>query len=275
MDTVTLNVSIDRPREEVFAYLADVANHPEFSDHYLKDWHLTREDSAGRGAGARYKQDGRFDRFGHYDLSFAEVDPPYRIIAVGRGGKYNRIKTFHQWTLEPTSSGTRLEYVYETEPPLPSDRPHGGPERSPQLVPAQRGARSEAAADHPRGGAPARARATVAGLGLLAALCAVSPASRCFSPSARLAALVAAGCNKEEVSVEASTEGPYVTVNDLKYQVQISRILNPGEPEDVGYLRGLPRARQLTAPRTSGSGCSCGSRTTPMSRTRWRPDSTI
>ena len=122
MDTVTLNVSIDRPREEVFAYLADVANHPEFSDHYLKGWRLTREDSSGRGAGARYKQDGRFDRFGFYDVSFAEVDPPYRIIGVGRGGKYNRIKTFHQWTLEPTSSGTKLEYVYETEPPLPTDR---------------------------------------------------------------------------------------------------------------------------------------------------------
>ena len=81
MDTVTLNVTIDRPREEVFAYLADVANHPEFSDHYLKGWRLTREESSGRGAGARYKQDGRFDRFGFYDVSFAEVDPPYRIIA--------------------------------------------------------------------------------------------------------------------------------------------------------------------------------------------------
>jgi len=122
VDPVTLHVTIDRPREEVFAYLADVANHPEFSDHFLKSWRLTREDSAGRGAGARYKQHARFDRFGHYDLSIAEVDPPYRIIAVGRGGKYNRTKTFHQWTLEPDHGGTRLEYVYETEPPLRSDK---------------------------------------------------------------------------------------------------------------------------------------------------------
>ena len=86
MDPVTLHVTIDRPREEVFAYLADIANHPEFSDHFLKDWRLTREDSVGRGAGARYRQDGRFDRFGYYDLSVAELDPPFRIIAVGRGG---------------------------------------------------------------------------------------------------------------------------------------------------------------------------------------------
>jgi len=122
VDPVTLNVNIDRPREEVFAYLADIANHPEFTDHFLTGWRLTREDSEGRGAGARYRQKGRFDRFGYYDLNFAEVDPPYRIVGVGRGGKFNRIKTFHQWTLEPNDGGTRLEYVYETEPPLGTDR---------------------------------------------------------------------------------------------------------------------------------------------------------
>jgi uncharacterized protein YndB with AHSA1/START domain len=122
VDPVTLNVTIDRPREEVFAYLSDVANYPEFTDHFLTGWRLTREESEGRGAGARYRQGGRFDRFGYYDLSIAELDPPFRIVAVGRGGKYNRIKTFHQWTLEPSSSGTRLEYVYETEPPLRTDR---------------------------------------------------------------------------------------------------------------------------------------------------------
>jgi uncharacterized protein YndB with AHSA1/START domain len=122
VDPFTLHVNIDRPREEVFAYLADVANHPEFTDHFLTEWRLTREQSEGRGAGARYRQGGRFDRFGYYDLNLAELDPPRRIVAVGRGGKYNRIKTFHQWTLEPTSGGTRLEYVYESEPPLATDR---------------------------------------------------------------------------------------------------------------------------------------------------------
>jgi uncharacterized protein YndB with AHSA1/START domain len=120
---VTVHVTIDRPREEIFAYLADVANHPEFSDHYRKQWRLTREDSEGRGAGARYKRDARFDRFGYYDLNFAELDPPYRLIAVGRGGKYNRIETFEQWTLEPAGGGgTRLEYMFESTPPLPTDR---------------------------------------------------------------------------------------------------------------------------------------------------------
>ena len=122
MDPVTLHVNIDRPREEVFAYLSDVANHPEFTDHFLKDWRLTRENSSGRGAGARYRQGGRFDRFGYYDINLAEVDPPHRIVGVGRGGKYNRIKTFHEWLLEPNAGGTRLRYMFETEPPLRTDR---------------------------------------------------------------------------------------------------------------------------------------------------------
>jgi uncharacterized protein YndB with AHSA1/START domain len=122
VDPITLHANIDRPREDVFAYLADIANHPEFTDHFLKSWRLTREDTEGRGAGARYRQSGRFDRFGYYDINLAQLDPPHRIVAVGRGGKYNRIKTFHQWTLEPDAGGTRLEYVYESEPPLRTDR---------------------------------------------------------------------------------------------------------------------------------------------------------
>ena len=66
---------------------------------------------------------------------------------------------------------------------------------------------------------------------------------------AAAASLAVAGCgNKEEVILEANTEGPYITVNHLKYQVQISRILNPGEVEDEGYLRALPEGEELIPP---------------------------
>jgi uncharacterized protein YndB with AHSA1/START domain len=123
VDPVISNVTIDRPREEVFSYLADIANHPEFSDHYLKEWHLTRIDSVGRGAGARFRVDAPFNRFGWADLTFVEVDRPHRILAVGRGGKFNRIKTTAIWTLdEAPGGGTDLEYMVESEPALPTDR---------------------------------------------------------------------------------------------------------------------------------------------------------
>jgi hypothetical protein len=123
VDPVHVSVTIGRPREEVFAYLADIANHSEFSDHYLKDWRLTRIDSVGRGAGARFKVDVPFQRFSWADLTFVVVEPPHRIVAVGRGGKFNRIKTTAIWTLDVAPGGaTEVDFMVESEPPLPTDR---------------------------------------------------------------------------------------------------------------------------------------------------------
>ena len=46
-------------------------------------------------------------------------------------------------------------------------------------------------------------------------------------------ALVLAGCgNKVEVRTVAETEGIYIDVGELKYQVQLSRIINPNDVED-------------------------------------------
>lgn len=130
MDPITVNVMIDRPRAEVFDYLADVANHPEFMDHFLTDWRLTRADSFGRGAGARFRIDKRFNRFGWGDINFVEVEPDARIIALGRAGKFNRVKTYFEWRLAPAAGGgTEVQLTAESEPGKPSDRyfdPLGG-----------------------------------------------------------------------------------------------------------------------------------------------------
>ncbi len=65
---------------------------------------------------------------------------------------------------------------------------------------------------------------------------------------ASVAALATAGCgNKEELVTVGHTEGIYVTVDDLKYQIQISRILNPAAPDDSAYLRGLPEGEEEPA----------------------------
>jgi hypothetical protein len=64
---------------------------------------------------------------------------------------------------------------------------------------------------------------------------------------ASVAALAASGCgNKEEFVTVAETEGIYVTVDDLKYQIQISRILDPASREDEAYLRGVPETETLS-----------------------------
>jgi uncharacterized protein YndB with AHSA1/START domain len=123
VDPVSASVTIARSREEVFDYLADVANHPEFKDHFLTDWHLTREDSAGAGAGARFREQLPLNRFGWGDYTLAEVERPYRILERGRGGKFNRIRAIGTWTLQDAPGGmTRVQYDYETQPAMLSDR---------------------------------------------------------------------------------------------------------------------------------------------------------
>jgi uncharacterized protein YndB with AHSA1/START domain len=118
-----VSTTISRPREEVFEYLADIANHAEFTDHYLVDWHLTREDPYGPGAGARFKIKAPLSRFSWADVTLAEVQPPFKLVERGRGGKFNRIRMLGTYTLSPGPGGTtRVEYTLETQPVMLSDR---------------------------------------------------------------------------------------------------------------------------------------------------------
>ena len=123
MDPFTVETTIARPRDEVFEYLADISNHAEFTDHYLVDWHLTREDPYGKGAGARFRVKAPLNRFPWADMTLADVQPPYRIVERGRGGKYNRIRSLGAYTLDQGPGGTtRVQYTFESEPVMPSDR---------------------------------------------------------------------------------------------------------------------------------------------------------
>lgn len=116
MEAVSTSVVIDAPREQVFQYLQDLANHPEFTDHYLVDWRLTREDSVGRGAGARFRIAAPGNRFGWGDVTFVEVTAPRRIVEVGRSGKGNRIRTRGVYELSEGVHGTtRVQFTLHTE----------------------------------------------------------------------------------------------------------------------------------------------------------------
>ncbi|MGH2873881.1 MAG: SRPBCC family protein [Solirubrobacteraceae bacterium] len=123
MEPFTVTTTIAKPREEVWEYLADIANHPEFCDHYLVDWHLTRVQTRGLGAGARFRVKAPMNRFAWADLTFAEMQPPFKIVERGRGGKYNRIRMVGTYTLSPGPGGTtRVQYTFETEPAQLSDK---------------------------------------------------------------------------------------------------------------------------------------------------------
>jgi uncharacterized protein YndB with AHSA1/START domain len=123
MDAITTSVMIDAPRERVFSYLEDLANHAEFTDHYLVDWHLTREDSVGAGAGARFRIAAPRNRFGWGDVTFKEVEAPWRIVEVGRSGKANRIRTLGVYELTEGAHGTtRVQFTLQSDSSVLSDK---------------------------------------------------------------------------------------------------------------------------------------------------------
>lgn len=123
MQAFTLETTVARPRELVFDYLADVANHPEFLDHFLADWHMTREETWGQGAGGRFRADIPFQRFPWGDWTVAQIEAPHRIVLQGRTGKFNRIRTLTVFELREGDNGTtRVEVTIDSEPRFPSDR---------------------------------------------------------------------------------------------------------------------------------------------------------
>jgi hypothetical protein len=65
-----------------------------------------------------------------------------------------------------------------------------------------------------------------------------------------LAALLALGlgaCGRAETSLRttAETEGVPIVVGNVTYQVQVSRLLNPADPEDRDYFAGMPGSTTL------------------------------
>ena len=86
MGPVSAEIEIDVPRERAFEVLADFAGRPAFTDHFQTDFHLTRIDSAGVGAGARFRV-GSPLRAVWMDTAIAELDAPHRIVEHGRGGR--------------------------------------------------------------------------------------------------------------------------------------------------------------------------------------------
>ena len=109
MRPFSASVTIDAPRERVFDYLADIANHREFSDHYLKDFRLERLESRGVGAAAQFRIAFGSSLWG--EIVITELERPYRIVLEGQTGRIGRVKTRAVYTLTDYAQGmTRLEY---------------------------------------------------------------------------------------------------------------------------------------------------------------------
>jgi uncharacterized protein YndB with AHSA1/START domain len=116
MGPISTEIEIDVPREQAFAALADLAARPSFTDHFLTDFHLTRIESTGVGAGARFRAKGPL-RSVWMDTTIVAMEEPFRIVEKGRGGRGNRIPGHTDWELTEAPGGlTAVRVSYWTEP---------------------------------------------------------------------------------------------------------------------------------------------------------------
>ena len=130
MRPVTVSCVVDAPRERVFDYLADIANHAEFSDHFIDRCRLTRLESRGVGAAARF-------RLGSgpalpvvsplaaqwVEIVIEALDPPHRVLTEGTTGRIGRIPIAGEYLLTAHDHGmTRVSYRFSSEPANRVDR---------------------------------------------------------------------------------------------------------------------------------------------------------
>jgi uncharacterized protein YndB with AHSA1/START domain len=122
MGPISAEVELDVSRERAFAAIADLALRPSFTDHFLTDFHLTRIESTGVGAGARFRVEAPL-RSVWMDTTIVAVEEPFRIVERGQGGRANRIATRTVWELSPAGGSlTKVALTHWTEPPNPLDR---------------------------------------------------------------------------------------------------------------------------------------------------------
>lgn len=116
MGPISNEIEIDAPRERVFARLADLSARAAFTDHFLTGFHLTRLESTGVGAGARFRAKGPL-RSTWMDTCITALEEPFRIVEEGMGGRGNRIRNHTVWELKEAPGGlTVVRVSHWTEP---------------------------------------------------------------------------------------------------------------------------------------------------------------
>lgn len=113
MRTVRSKITIHRPADEVFDYLLDIGSLPEFAPDLFLDFRLTRVESYGVGAGARFRLHRKLrDRYA--GLTITQAEPYTRILMEGSTGRAGRVPMVMEYLLEEQAGGaTKVEVAFE------------------------------------------------------------------------------------------------------------------------------------------------------------------
>ena len=119
MPTFQNTVTIARPADEVFAFLADLRNIPKWN--YAIE--RTAKTSPGLArVGATYRQTRTIPRRSEENLQITAFEPPSRLTIDGQLGPFQAITSYQ---LQPVASGTQLTNHVELEPISALLRPVG------------------------------------------------------------------------------------------------------------------------------------------------------
>jgi uncharacterized protein YndB with AHSA1/START domain len=115
VNPVEQRIVISAPREELFAFISDVANRVAWMDNFLSDFRLTRVHPIGVGAGAAFVIDSpMFPQRAEFQV--VEAEEPRRLLERGRIGRLGRTTGFFEWELSDNHGSTELAVTYWTVP---------------------------------------------------------------------------------------------------------------------------------------------------------------
>jgi uncharacterized protein YndB with AHSA1/START domain len=103
-------VTIARPAEEVFAFLADFGNIPAWNYAITQ---TTKTSPGPAGVGATYRQTRSIPHRNEENFEVTVFEPPRRVAVHGQIGPFLATTSY---LLEPTAGGTRLTNDVELEP---------------------------------------------------------------------------------------------------------------------------------------------------------------
>lgn len=111
MKPVTVSVVVPQPAEEVYDYLAVLANHEAFLDHFLVDWKFS---GPSRGVGAKAEARASAPMSQDWtDFEIVEAEEPLRIVEEGVGLKGKRRTRGTYRLVSLPDGGTEISFTLE------------------------------------------------------------------------------------------------------------------------------------------------------------------
>ena len=122
MGPISVDISIDAPREQVFDDICDLSRRPAWAGDLVSDYRLERLEASGRGAAARFRVDAP-GGIRYMETVITEADRPHKVVEHGHGGHLDRVAVGAVWELvEGEGSVTVVTLTFWTEPAAVLDR---------------------------------------------------------------------------------------------------------------------------------------------------------